>query len=597
MKQLKYIALVAVAALTTACNNNDETYDVHPEGTFSVSVEAECPGTRTIIAGDNSLTWGENDVMGVYVDEIQLNRPFNRSESKGFIGSFAYTGKSNTSATFRAYYPYSEYNNGFVITALLPSEQNAEFDGAADFMVSDPMTAAYTEDKNMEGLKFNFSADNHLFTVVRLTLTDGAEKLLAEESVSSVKISSEGNTLCGTFSVDIRDVANNKVKFTAPKDYINLTFRGSRPRLSSPVTVYAVMRPTDEDKPIVLNVEVMTSGGKAQFTSGEIELARSTVKELPAIVVSDTWKKSESVNEAFTDKNLLAYLLKTYDLNDDKLLTHGELSGVTELECAGKNISSLAGIEMFSNLLSLDCSNNNIAVLNLENCSKLTSLNISGNAFATIDLSKNAALQTLTAQSVNATKLDLSGCMDLSSADFSNANIGTLILDGLTKLPTITPGRISHLSAKNNKGLTALSVVNNGLRSLDLTGCTGLGTLDCYDNAELTDVKLAGCVSLTTIMSRSCGFTSLDLSGLKALSVIYCQRGQLKTINLKGCVSLNNFYAHTNPWMEIDLSDCVSIGSVNVKDSPTLKKIVLPAGKNASIVNHDGSSPEIVIGK
>ncbi|MBP3425975.1 MAG: fimbrillin family protein [Rikenellaceae bacterium] len=595
MKNLKYIALAAVAALTTAYNN-DEMYDVQPEGTFRVNVEAVCPNTRTTIANDNSLSWSESDVMGVYVDNIQSNRPFNRSNSGGFIGSFAYTGKAASTTTFRAYYPYSEYNNGFTITALLPSEQSAEFDGAADFMISDPLTAAYTEDKEMTGLKFNFSADSHLFTVVRLTLKDGAQKALATENVSSVRISSPGNTLSGTFSVDMRDAAN-RVNFTVPKDYVNLTFKKARPSLSSPVTVYAVVRPTDENKPITLTVDVMTSGGKAQFTSGEIELKRSTVKELPQIVVSDTWKKSESVNESFTDKRLLEFLIKNYDSNDDKLLTRGELSAVTELSFPGINVSSLAGIEMFDNLVSLDCSNNNITVLNLETCTKLTSLNISGNAFTSINLSKNATLQTLTAQSVNVTKLDLSGCRDLNTADFSNANIGTLILDGLTKLPSFTTGRISHLSAKNNKGLNSLSIINIGLKSLDLTGCTGLLSLDCYDNAELTEMKLTGCKALSSIMCRSCAFTSLDLSGLSSLTTIYCQRGQLQSINLKGCVALNNFYAHTNKWIEIDLTECVSIGSINVKDSPTIKKIILPEGKNSSIVNHEGSSPEIVIAK
>ena len=594
MKTLKYMALAAVAMLAACTANDTDTPAL--EGSFEAFVTAQHSGTRTSITADNSLAWKSNDVLGVYVDDIQNNRPFSRVEN-GFKGSFAYAGKSASATTFRAYYPYTAKSNGYVISANLPTEQNAEFDGSADFMVSDPLTAAYYEDKNISGLNFNFAADGHLFTVLRLTLTDGADKALASESISSILISSPGNALTGAFSVDMRDPANNEVTFADPKDYVRLTFENYRPTLASPITAYAVVRPTDVDKPIALTVDVMTSSGKATFTSPAVELKRSTVKEFPTIVVSDTWKKSESLNAAFTDPTLLQILLKECDANNNGMLTQSELSTITSLSIAGTAVRTLSGMELLTSLTTFDCSSTNITSLDLSGCSTVTDLNISSNSFSKVIMPKNSALQNLVAQEVQANKLDFTGCANLATADFAGSSIESLVLDGLTKLNTFVTGRINHLSAQNCKALTSLSVINIGLQSLNLTGCTSLTALDCYDNADLVSLTLKGCTALGNIMCRSCGFTSLDLSGLSALTVIYCQRGNLQTINLTGCVMLNNFYAHTNKWIEIDLSPCISIGSVNVKDSPTLTKIILPAGKDASIVNHSGSTPVISFGK
>lgn len=589
MKQLRYMALAAVAFVAAACNND---YQPRPEGTFEVTAVAECEGTRTQIAADNSLAWSDTDAIGVYVDGIQSNRAFNRMGGK-FVGSFSYLGKETTSATFRAYYPRSEYNNGYNITAVLPSAQYAEFDGSADFMIAEPLEATYTEESKMTDLQFTFGADSHLFTVLRLTLTDGEAGALAGESVSMVRITSEGNTLCGTFSVDMRD-PKNEVIFTKPNDCVTLTFRDSRPKLNRDVTLYAVVRPTDEGKPISLSIEVMTSSGKATFTSPAIELKRSTVKELPAIVVSDNWSKSESANGAFTDPKVLDYILKNFDTNNDSQVSYTELAGVTELSLSGLGASSFAGIELFENLVLFDCSGNEVTSLDLSVLPKLTSLVIDNNTFATIDLSKNSALRTISAQGLLVSHLNLTGCTELTELNLAGANIERVTLDGLAKLTMLTKGVVQHLSAKNCKSLTSLDLVDSGLCSLDLSGCTSLGNLDCYDNSELSTLTLTGCTALTIIMTRQCAFTSLDLSGLKALQTIYCQRNNLSSIKLTGCTSLGNFYAHTNKWVEIDLSPCTSISSVNVKDTPTLKKIILPAGKNSSIVNCEGSSPQIV---
>jgi hypothetical protein len=118
--------------------------------------------------------------------------------------------------------------------------------------------------------------------------------------------------------------------------------------------------------------------------------------------------------------------------------------------------------------------------------------------------------------------------------------------------------------------------------------------LDCYDNSQLSSLTLTGCTALTSIMCRQCAFESLDLSGLKSLQTIYCQRNSLSSIKLTGCTSLGSFYAHTNKWVTLDLSPCISLNSANLKETPTLKKIILNKNVNSSVLNLENSgSPTI----
>ena len=52
-----------------------------------------------------------------------------------------------------------------------------------------------------------------------------------------------------------------------------------------------------------------------------------------------------------------------------------DISGVTSLNVHGKNINDLTGIEAFSSLQILDCWNNNLSSLNVDNNAALTELN------------------------------------------------------------------------------------------------------------------------------------------------------------------------------------------------------------------------------
>ncbi|MDR1814846.1 MAG: hypothetical protein LBR18_08390 [Tannerella sp.] len=95
-------------------------------------------------------------------------------------------------------------------------------------------------------------------------------------------------------------------------------------------------------------------------------------------------KGAKSNNDANTpveipDANFGAYLLENFDQNNDGVITVSEAEAVKDINCSGKEIADLTGIEKFANLESLNCSNNKLDELELRYNKKLNKLVCTGN--------------------------------------------------------------------------------------------------------------------------------------------------------------------------------------------------------------------------
>ena len=79
------------------------------------------------------------------------------------------------------------------------------------------------------------------------------------------------------------------------------------------------------------------------------------------------------------DANFKAYLLENFDKNNDGNISTSEANAVKEINCSGKNIKLLDGIEKFTNLKSLNCSNNQLDEVDIRYNKKLERLVCTGN--------------------------------------------------------------------------------------------------------------------------------------------------------------------------------------------------------------------------
>ena len=81
----------------------------------------------------------------------------------------------------------------------------------------------------------------------------------------------------------------------------------------------------------------------------------------------------------FKDPAFRNYLLTRVDSNKDGYMTAQDTQGLTYLKVANNSIVSLAGIEYFPNLKTLNCEGNKIKELDVSQLTQLETLNCSRN--------------------------------------------------------------------------------------------------------------------------------------------------------------------------------------------------------------------------
>ena len=128
--------------------------------------------------------------------------------------------------------------------------------------------------------------------------------------------------------------------------------------------------------------------------------------ETGGVVINDT---------NFPDKAFREYVKQFDTEGEDGILSAKEISSVTEIGSGSQGtgtlsgVSSLKGIEYFTSLTTLDCSDNTISTLTSLPAS-LTSLNCSGNAdLAEVDVSSCTNLNSLVCNGCKVTKLTVKG--------------------------------------------------------------------------------------------------------------------------------------------------------------------------------------------
>ena len=151
--------------------------------------------------------------------------------------------------------------------------------------------------------------------------------------------------------------------------------------------------------------------------------------------------ESSIMESTFTDENFKQYIIDTFHPVESSGLMGTyytlETDDIAVIDCSGREISSLAGIEKFTKLETLICAENNISSLDLSSNTLLTELNCSDNIISTlnvgsctmlyalecslnplssIDLSKNTALRYLyCVGNDNMTSLDITNCSALTN--------------------------------------------------------------------------------------------------------------------------------------------------------------------------------------
>ncbi len=277
------------------------------------------------------------------------------------------------------------------------------------------------------------------------------------------------------------------------------------------------------------------------------------------------------------DPNFKAYLVGNTAINtngDGEIQVSEAEAFMGEINCQGRNVSDLTGIEAFVKittlkcgynhqltnidvsknialshlvcenaklstlslekniaLIDLSCFGNLISELNLSNNANLSNLSCFSNQLTTLDISKNISLKNLECQNNQLIALDLSkntileglkcGSNQLTVLDVSkNIALNNLICDN---------NQLTHLEVGTSANLKYVECYNNQLTTLDVSN-TALTTLKC-DNNQLTDLRMN--TALRYLECNSNQLTALDVSKNTALTGLLCKDNQLASLNVK----------------------------------------------------------------
>lgn len=349
-----------------------------------------------------------------------------------------------------------------------------------------------------------------------------------------------------------------------------------------------------------------------------IDLSDDSIAQTLCITQSgDEAALSEIVN--FNDQNFENYVVANYDLDGDGKISRSEALKVVSLNVSRLSITDLTGLEWFKNLTELYCNYTNLTSLDLSENRALVSLNCSSTKITELDLSNNTALEELSCSSgnnywISLQSLNVRNCAKLRTLKCSTQNLSTIDLSGCPELTVldVSSNKLQTLDISKNKQLTDLNCYSNNLKSLDLSANPLLKTvkipctsIELGSSFETFRVNVSGYTEASSLSVSALGLKKLTIfsSGLQSLNLVGCpdiedlsvaqmniekldvsMLSKLKTLCVDWCPNLSALDLRGNPELEkFSGSSCSSLKDLDISVNPKLKSLFCPGTKITSL--------------
>lgn len=503
MKTLRILTLAA-AVLTLAACGNEEFIENTPGNEAAKPVPmtftAGMPQTRTQLDGLN-VHWVEYDQIALW-DGSGAYQKFD-VDAESINGSNAtFSGTALPGADYTAFYPLIavESMNATSVNFNLPAEQTAVAGTFANQLA--PSLAKATGGST--NLEFNNLCALVKFIVPAEMAGEGIFTLVGGKATEALAGKLTCNTADGTL--------------TATEPATRITLKGS---FESGQAYYFVVMPGTLADGFSLLYEDSKSKLYRKATSNSVTLQAGHILNLGTLALTG-FDKAVTTGMTYNDASV-----GTRNADGTTTLTTLGFEGVsasTALTINSAGMTTLAGIGHFTQLKTLECTNNQLTSLNLSGLSNLVRLSCGSNPLTSLNLS---GLTSLTNLVCNANKLT------------------SLNLDGTT-------------------GLEFLDCSDNKLTSLDVSKLTKLTTLKCYKN-QLTTLDVSKLTQLTNLECRSNLLTALDITPLTKLTDLVC--GYQKSGNLTLVLTLTSAQETMwySTWLSSDYYNTRNV-TLNVKD-------------------------------
>jgi Leucine-rich repeat (LRR) protein len=224
------------------------------------------------------------------------------------------------------------------------------------------------------------------------------------------------------------------------------------------------------------------------------------------------------------------------DLNNDNEIQNSEATQVSYLNISNSNIlaNSLIGLEAFTNLEKIICTNNNINSLNLTFLSNLKYVNCEFSYVSSINVQGLSFLEYINCSNNNISSLNIQNLTNLKEIYCRNMTLNSLNVQGLFNLEKLICGQnyLSNLNVQNLINLKTIDVDNANLSSLNVQGLINLEYLDCSQN-NISTLNLQGLENLKFLYCNFCGLDNLNFQDSSLLEEVDCSNNNISSLNIQ----------------------------------------------------------------
>ena len=275
--------------------------------------------------------------------------------------------------------------------------------------------------------------------------------------------------------------------------------------------------------------------------------------------------------EYFPDEGFRRFVSQ-FDQDQDGFINPEERRAVTEIQCGFDSsidvnaIHSLAGIQYFSELKSLNCVGLDLTELDVSHNPGLEVLYCSSLGLTQLDLSHNPELKVLDCSGLESlTELDVTQNHKLEVLNCCYSGLTELDLSHNSELKRLYCHSLdlTELDVSHNLELELLDCHDLGLTELDVTHNRKLADLYCENN-KLTALDLSNNVALYRLECYNNQLTSLDLSANQELVNLKCAGNSMSELNLSGLSKLEIVECFCNPSLKVNASNCSSSMEISI---------------------------------
>lgn len=460
MKTL-HILTLAAAVLTLAACGNEEFIENNPGNEAAKPVPmtftAGMPQTRTLLDGLN-VHWVEYDEIAIW-DGSGAYQKF-MVDAESINGSNAtFSGTALPDANYTAFYPLIavESMDATSVVFNLPAEQTA----VAGTFASNLAPSLAKATGGSTNLEFNNLCALVKFTVPAEMAGEGTFTLVGGNATEALAGKLTCNTADGTL--------------TATEPATRITLKGN---FESGQAYYFVVMPGTLANGFSLLYEDSKSKLYRKATGNSVTLQAGRILNLGTLALTGFDK---AVTTGMIKDNSSSGTRNADGTTTLTILGFEGVSASTTLTINSAGMTTLAGIGHFTQLKTLECTNNQLTSLNLSGLSNLVRLSCGSNPLTSLNLSGLTSLTKLVCYNNKLTSLNLDGTTGLESLDCSYNKLTSLDVSQLTSLTTLKcyTNQLTTLDVSQLTNLTKLECYDNQLSALDITPLTGLTTLIC----------------------------------------------------------------------------------------------------------------------